>query len=205
MGNGNKVEFLVAVCALITSVMAVYMAWDQGRVMRAQQHGMVYPVLQVDGFGNYRDGNIEIGLEVINSGVGPALIESVSLVMDDEEFDSFSDYMLTLPEERDLNWSAITGRALAPGVSIRPMYIYWPATGDQAAFLNQVMMQSESWRLEICYCSVFNRCWKTQEIGQSRAIPVNSCERADIDIFEQLGRENLERTRQSSPPKEPEQ
>ena len=48
MGNGNKVEFLVAICALIASSMAVYMAWDQGRVMRAQQHGAVFPVLQVD-------------------------------------------------------------------------------------------------------------------------------------------------------------
>ena len=35
MGNGNKVEFLVAICALIASAMAVFMAWDQGRVMRA--------------------------------------------------------------------------------------------------------------------------------------------------------------------------
>lgn len=202
MGNGNKVEFLVAICALITSIMAVYMAWDQGRVMRAQQHGMVYPVLQVDGFGNFRDGKIEIGLEVINSGVGPALIESVDFVIDDSTYGSFSDYLNTLPEERDLIWSAITGRALAPGDSIRPMYIYWPANGDQTAFLNQVARESENWRLEICYCSVFDRCWKTQEIGQSRAVPVDRCKSTDADIFEQLGRENLQRFRQPSPTEE---
>jgi len=50
MGNGNKAEMLIAICAVLTSVIALFVAWDQGRVMRAQQHGSVYPVLQVDGF-----------------------------------------------------------------------------------------------------------------------------------------------------------
>ena len=202
MGDGNKVEFLVAVCALITSIMAVYMAWDQGRVMRAQQHGSVFPVLQVDGFGNYRNGNIEIGLEVSNSGVGPALIESVEFFIENEGVDSISDYVSALPEERDLLWSVITGRALAPGATIRPLYIYWPAEGDQTSFLNKVSNDAENWRLEICYCSVFDRCWKTQEIGQSRAVPVDHCRQNNSDIFEQLGRENLQRLRQSSPTEE---
>ena len=64
MGDGNKVEFLVAICALITSIMAVYMAWDQGRVMRAQQHGMVYPVLQVEGSSTNTSSYSSIGITV---------------------------------------------------------------------------------------------------------------------------------------------
>ena len=41
MGTGNKVEMLIAICAVLTSAIAVFIAWDQGRVMRAQQHGAV--------------------------------------------------------------------------------------------------------------------------------------------------------------------
>ena len=48
MGTGNKVEMLIAICAVLTSAIAVFIAWDQGRVMRAQQHGAVYPVIQID-------------------------------------------------------------------------------------------------------------------------------------------------------------
>ena len=195
MGDGNKVEFLVAICALITSVVAIWVAWDQSRVMRAQQHGMVYPVLQVDGFGNNRDGIIEIGLNVTNSGVGPALIESVSFHMESDEFDSLSDFISTLPEEREVLWSGISGRAMAPGGSVRPLYVFWPANGDGSNFLGQVAQESEKWKLEICYCSVFNRCWKTLDIGRSRAEPVDRCERSETDIFEQLGIEDLTRQR----------
>jgi len=191
MGDGNKVEFLVAICALLTSAMAVYMAWDQGRVMRAQQHGMVYPVLQVDGFGNYNKEFGEIGLIVSNSGVGPALIESVNFKIDDERYGEFSDYVDTLPETRDVNWSGITGRAIAPGDSIKPLRIFWPPTENDPAILQRVSIDSQNWKLEICYCSVFARCWLTQELGQSRAKPVDACEKGEIDIFEQLGQENL--------------
>ena len=205
MGDGNKVEFLVAICALITSVMAVFMAWDQGRVMRAQQHGMVFPVLQVDGFGNYKDGNIEIGLNVSNSNVGPALIESVEFSMESETYETFSDYIRSLPEERDILWSGVTGRALAPGDKVQPFYIYWPSDESGFKYLSEVAAESAKWKLEICYCSVFNRCWKTQEIGQSRALSVDDCERTDSDIFEQLGLENLQRNFQPAPTKEPEQ
>lgn len=35
MGTGNKVEMLIAICAVLTSAIAVFIAWDQGRVMRA--------------------------------------------------------------------------------------------------------------------------------------------------------------------------
>lgn len=202
MGDGNKVEFLVAVCALITSVVAIWVAWDQSRVMRAQQHGMVYPVLQVDGFGNTRDGIIEIGLKVSNSGVGPALIESVGYRMEDSSFGSFSEFVSSLPEERDVLWSGVTGRALAPGEAIQPLYIYWPANNSAASVLEQVAQESAKWKLEICYCSVFEKCWKTQSIGRSRAVPVDRCERSETDIFEQLGRENLQRNLPSAPTEE---
>ena len=33
MGTGNKVEMVIAVCAVVTSALAVFIAWDQGRVM----------------------------------------------------------------------------------------------------------------------------------------------------------------------------
>lgn len=202
MGDGNKVEFLIAICALVTSVVAIWVAWDQSRVMRAQQHGMVYPVLQVDGFGNARDGIIEIGLKVSNSGVGPALMESVDFEMNSESFGSFSDYISTLPEERDVLWTGVTGRALAPRESIQPLYIYWPSNEPGAEILEQVAIESANWKLEICYCSVFEQCWKTQNIGRSRAIPVDRCERSESDIFEQLGRENLQRNISPNPAEE---
>ncbi|HCX12097.1 MAG TPA: hypothetical protein DHU81_17525, partial [Hyphomonas sp.] len=80
MGTGNKVEMLIAICAVLTSAIAVFIAWDQGRVMRAQQHGAVYPVIQIDGFVSTSVDTASMGIRVSNSGVGPALIEQVRML-----------------------------------------------------------------------------------------------------------------------------
>ena len=202
MGNGNRVEFLVAICALIASAMAVYMAWDQGRVMRAQQHGAVFPVLQVDGYVSQRGNTTAVGINVRNSGVGPALIESAEFFVGDEEAQPFSRDVTSLPDGFELSWSAIVGRALAPGEMVTPIDMVWPAGVLDTADVRDISEDAQTWRLEICYCSVFDRCWKTQKIGRSRAIPVEKCERQETDLFEQLGLENLASEIESLPVQE---
>ena len=187
MGNGNKVEFLVAICALITSAMAVYMAWDQGSVMRAQQHGAVFPVLQVDGFAEDDGRSTSIGINVRNSGVGPALVESVEFFVNDQKTERFDTYLDTLPVGYALSYAAISGRALAPGETVTAISMRWPNSAFDRSTISQIQNDSDSWSLEICYCSVFQRCWKTTEIGQSRATPTGRCERKEGDIFEALG------------------
>ena len=187
MGTGNKVEFLVAICALLTSAMAVFMAWDQGSVMRAQQHGAVYPVLQVDGFVDEGRTHTSIGINVGNSGVGPALIESVEFFVNDERTERFDEYLDSLPRGFNLSYAAVSGRALAPGETVTAICIQWPRNSFDRSTISRIQTDSDNWSLEICYCSVFNRCWKTTRIGQSRAEPTKSCTRREGDIFETLG------------------
>ncbi|MEM9739225.1 MAG: hypothetical protein AAF829_05095 [Pseudomonadota bacterium] len=191
MGSGNKVEFFVAVCALVSSLAAVYIAWDQGRVMRAQQHGAVYPVLQVDGYAA-NDGRVgRLGIRVQNSGAGPALIESVQLRIAGAPTEGLGPYLATMPIGYELSWQALTGRALAAGDSVTPLDIAWPMDVFGPDLVQRVTADAETWVFEICYCSVFDRCWTTRSIGQSRANRVESCPRSERDVFEALGRENV--------------
>lgn len=189
MGKGNKVEFLVAMCALITSVIAVYVAWDQGRVMRAQQHGSVYPVLQIEGYFNTNNDNVVLGIRLINSGVGPALIESVRLYAGPEAEEitdmmaGFSDF----PTSNDISWTGLAGRAIAPGESVVPVEVRWPRTEVNRNAAMTAAASAGEWRLEICYCSVFGRCWETREIGVARADRVASCTPEDSDVFSRFG------------------
>lgn len=197
MGNGNKVEFLVAICALVSSLAAVFIAWDQARVMRAQQHGAVYPVLQTEGFVSNRAGQRQIGLRISNSGVGPAILESVRLMQADTglEITDLTDFISRLPDNNDISWSGLAGRAIAPGETVEPLVISWPmATSDELEIAG-AMTQSANWQLEICYCSVFARCWQTSEIGVSRAERVADCTPRDEDVFAALGETMLSSAR----------
>ena len=186
MRTGSKVELLVAICALVTSVMAVYMAWDQGRVMRAQQHGAVYPVLQVDGFVSTTAEMASIGIRVSNSGVGPAMIEDVIVQRAGATLESFTPHRHSLPAGHDISWAGLTGRALAPGEHITPLNIVWPRDGISADALNTTALEWSELEVQICYCSVFDQCWRTATLGGSRADRVDSCQVSETDIFESL-------------------
>lgn len=186
MGHGNKVEFLVAICALVTSMVAVFIGWDQGRVMRAQQHGSVYPVLQVDGYVSTHGGATRMGLRFSNNGVGPALIESIDVLREGQRIDDLSPYLESLPPGYELSWHNMLGRAIAPGEDIIALEFGW-SLNDLPH--DRVLASSKAWEslsFETCYCSVFNRCWKMADIGTSRAERVDRCRPGDTDIFSDI-------------------
>lgn len=201
MGTGNKAEMLIAVCAVLTSAIAVFIAWDQGRVMRAQQHGAVYPVVQVEGFVSSNSNNSSMGVRISNSGVGPALIERVSMYENGERLDSIDPYIALFPPGYSHSWSSVIGRAVAPGDDVEPLRADWPRGQVSGDALNAT---AEAWSrldVEVCYCSVFERCWITRSLGMggvmTRAERVKRCERSEPDIFEAVAQQA--RGQQSEP------
>lgn len=188
MGNGNKAEMLIAICAVLTSVIALFVAWDQGRVMRAQQHGAVYPVVQVEGFVSSSPEFSSMGIRLSNSGVGPALIERVSMLENGKRLESLAPYVERFPAGYAHSWSSVIGRAVAPGDDVEPLRADWSRGEVSSDRLNAVAMEWSRLDVEVCYCSVFERCWITRSLGMgsgmTRAEQVKRCERSDTDIFE---------------------
>ncbi|MEL7130550.1 MAG: hypothetical protein AAGK23_13485, partial [Pseudomonadota bacterium] len=132
MGNDNKVEMFIALCALVSSMVAVFIAWDQGRVMRAQQHADVLPVLQIDGIISNETFGSELGLRISNTGVGPARIYSVALAINGTPVDSLTSIIQELPFTPNVSWRNVAGRSLAPGSDIIPVSLKWkPGEIDQ--------------------------------------------------------------------------
>ena len=191
MGNGNKVEFLVAICALITSVAAIWVAWDQSRIMRAQQHAMVFPVLQTGGFVSTNEETIQIGVNLANSGVGPALIEAVIPIVNGEEIDSLEQYRSSLPPNYDISWAGIAGRAMAPGDELDAIRISWDRGDITTDQLNMTVAKWSEIDLQFCYCSVFDQCWLTTD-DNSRAQPVEACREQETDPFEAFGMNRMQ-------------
>lgn len=180
-------QSLTSMAAILVSMIALYVAWDQSRVMRAQQHGAAYPVVQVDGFVNSTTEHISIGVRLANNGVGPALIRDISLTRDGVQQTDLNDLLDDLPGEYDLSWSALVGRALAPGEDVTPIRMSWAQGSVDPDVLRSVASEWDNWDLTICYCSVFERCWISSPAGGAAAEPVRRCESAGPDLFEALG------------------
>ena len=186
MGSGNKAEMLIAICAVITSVIALFVAWDQGRVMRAQQHGSVFPVLQADGSISNTPGTRRLGLSFANSGVGPALIESVEVMRGDTRLVSLIEYRDRLPEGYQLSWTSMVGRAVAPGDEVLAVEMVWPEGAISAEQHAAVAAEWSDLTFEVCYCSVFERCWKSYFLNNEQTERTKACQRSEVDVFEEL-------------------
>ncbi len=183
----NNHQTLTGIGAMLVGIAALFVAWDQGRVMRAQQHGAVYPVLQVDGFVSTLPNEASLGITVANNGVGPALIRRVSLYRDGEPQAGLETYLAQLAEGYDLSWAGLTGRALAPNESITPIRIRWSREEITQPELHAAADSWDAWEVRVCYCSVFDRCWETTPAGGALSRRVQQCEAGADDAFERLG------------------
>lgn len=181
-------QVLTAVGAMVVGLAALFIAWDQARVMRAQQHGAVYPILQIDGY--YSNGGeiTRLGAGVRNAGVGPATIERVDIMRHGAVVEDFGPLLALLPESANISWSSMNGRVLAAGDDVRPVDFQWPTADMDRAFEDRLLQEWATWGLRTCYCSVFDRCFVVDTNDRAgRPEQVRRCERPDTEAFEQLG------------------
>ena len=182
----NNHQTLTGVGAMLVGVAALFVAWDQARVMRAQQHGSVVPVLQVDGFIQSRAERRDLGLRIVNNGVGPSMIQSVSLLRSGEVVTDFDQLISFMPDGFDRSWSSVNGRALAPGGEVEPATFTWARGQLDEDELGALLDEWSYWTVEVCYCSVFDRCWTTTSDNEMR-LPVDTCQMPVVDIFQRFG------------------
>lgn len=186
MGNGNKVEFIVAVCALVTSVVAVYIAWDQARVMRTQQRADVWPVVQLSHNTDVRGERFIYELTVENAGVGPALLEGYQLAIPGAPEGGLAEFMAyLLPAEFSPpgphTYNSVNGRVMRQGTALAMIGGSWEASSArQAAFDARLSAYIGGERappvVRLCYCSILEDCWiASSEAGETRPQAVRDC------------------------------
>lgn len=175
-----KFETIGSISAIVIGACALFVALEQARVMRAQQHAIVWPVLDPE-FAIQRDAESPtLELVLFNAGVGPALVKSVSIGIDGAHADSWSDVEASLfrsPPDGDmqLRGEDVEGSVLAPGERIRIARLIWPKSeATDAAFASLVTRYTSADApalfIDACYCSVFRRCWRTGETGHSERV-----------------------------------
>ena len=172
-------ETVGSVSAILIGAIALFVAWDQARVMRKQQHASVWPILTIDRSFDYPDQTVLFEIQIKNAGVGPALLKSASLHYNDEELTSWTDVLDLLSEEdrsnRQIRNTSIAGRALAPGDGFRPFGVGWENHAEPYTFLAALNEQFDGLALEVCYCSVFDRCWVASSSVSVHPTQVKSC------------------------------
>jgi hypothetical protein len=180
-------QIVTALAAMAVSVIALFVAWDQSRVMRAQQHGAVIPALQIDGFVSGDGDRLSVGVNIFNNGVGPAFIESVEAYRDGVRHDNLNDLLTGLGiETLDRSWTSMLGRVMAPGQTVQAARFQVPMDSVDSAAIANISREVSRWETRICYCSVFERCWSATS-NNARPSRVAQCEPGTTDVFGELG------------------
>lgn len=193
-------ETVGSISAIVVGVAALYVSWDQGRVMREEVRASVWPALQVDGFASRAGGEMNLGLRIQNAGVGPARVERITMRHRDELVPDLDAVLGLMPADGDLSLQTIAGRIVAAGDTVQPLTLHYEE--DLAEDAVEVMAQlSAQWTVEVCYCSVLDQCWVS---GQNRAalVPVADCAGPETDLSPDPGRGgpiDSEESRSSAP------
>lgn len=176
-------QTITAISAIVVSVIALFVAWDQARVMRAQQHSDVWPAVQIQAqFATQADGYVML-FDVKNDGIGPAIVEHVSASLGGVELGNWEQLGRSVPDGLEIPgmWTgALRGEILAPGEEAVLSQMTWPREGTDPALMRQ--FRSELWEveIEICNCSVYGRCWLVDnDRTEIRPQAVPQCPAAD--------------------------
>lgn len=175
---------LATIVAIVTSAAALFIAWDHAQVMRAQQHGTVWPVLVINKQWVQTDTEVKLRFVTENSGVGPALVSSVNFIIDDKDIEDPKDiagalFSATGPSH-EVATGELRGRAIAPGKDFLVVGFSWKDLDKDQ--LDTLSSQWDEIGLKVCYCSVFDRCWVTKTTDNDLPLRVDHCPMKNSDM-----------------------
>ena len=167
-------ETVGSISAIIVGVAALFVSWDQSRLMREEVRASVWPALQVDGFASTDHEVFTVGVRIQNAGVGPALIERISVLHDGTLVEDFETLERLMPKTMDRSRQTVAGRIIAAGAIVEPFSFRW---ADESASDAVDMMEdlTRQWSIEVCYCSTLGDCWTTNADREAPS-EVNSCD-----------------------------
>lgn len=153
-------ETFIAVAALIVSISAVAVGLYEASLQRHHDRAEVWPHLEIQVFTKQAGG--EIDLE--NSGIGPAIVQSVTVTADGKPMSTWTDVLHTLNGADP----APFGKFSAVDHALRP--------GDRLALIDMPVadMPHDFWKsiarvgVSACYASVFEQHWvvESKRLGE---------------------------------------
>ena len=198
----RTVEIAVAASVVVISLASLFVAVYQGIVMDRTMKASVMPVIQL-GHGNMDAERRDwvMLFTVHNTGLGPAEIRYLGISWNGEPVAGTSQFLArccapdSVPEEdrlaymhqafRDgelaLVFDDVQNRFLAPQERVEFIAFDRPDSQTQPrgrAIWEALNETRHALNFEVCYCSVFEDCWRARFPDQSR-IPVERCDASE--------------------------
>lgn len=186
-GLPRWLEWATALSALVVSVSSIFIALHNGEIENRMLKANSYPYLIGDISNADPQGNERISLDLINNGVGPADQQSLKIEVAGRYVTTLTDLIGSAapPGEADEAVAALKAvrniehtRFIA--AKDRQVVFWIDKTAQNARYWDLLDRASGQWRVEYCYCSVFQECWAVK--GEQHTA-VKACRRDEPHEF----------------------
>ncbi|HEX8807005.1 MAG TPA: hypothetical protein VF741_08645 [Candidatus Aquilonibacter sp.] len=154
-----RLDFVIAIAALLVSAVSALAIIYQTHVVGQQYAATIWPYISI----NSSYGVHGTSIQVENDGLGPALIESAQLLIDDKPVPSWGPYLngfLTNPAlPRTPGGRSISATSFGRSTTIRPgesMSLFSIVYKTQ---IDPRALTAHAVGIRLCYCSINNSCW----------------------------------------------
>jgi hypothetical protein len=167
----NWVDLVVAISALFVSVVSLGIGILHGRTMERMAEANArlvaansWPFMSYGAGTGTTDGVTSVHMQVFNSGVGPAKIESAELTWKGVSYRSDREFLeaccnLEPASDTPFDSDVFANYVVRPGENVR--FLQFSKAADPAVFSAlQRASLSPDLQLNICYCSIFDECWQ---------------------------------------------
>ncbi len=169
---------LIGVCALAVSLYQATIMREQSQLMREHQRASVWPNVAVE---NSYTGD-DFQLRLVNTGIGPAKIGAVRVTFDDEPLQTWTELIRRVYPARRIGYyhSKVGDRVLPAGDFEKVFAVSEDAVADS------LQTHIERLAVEICYCSVYDECWRYAQRFDGNALRdrVEQCQEAEPDFLQ---------------------
>lgn len=159
-------QTVLAVIGIVTGSIALYAGLTEADAARKQQEAAVWPMLQMA----INDYDVEAREPVFrilarNAGIGPARISGFRVTVGGRPQTDWNQAMTTLAGSHEgVLRSYFSGRVLSAGEEVE---VVVARGGIARAALARIHDAPTRLDWEVCYCSVFDKCWVSNSSGQS--------------------------------------
>ena len=176
----NWLDMTVAFSALFVSVISLVVAMRMADANARLVSASSWPFLTFGAGTGTVDGVKKVHMAVGNTGVGPAKIESVELIWKGVSYRTDKDFLKACcgfdpASGQPYDDNLVSNEVLRAGDSIS--FLEFKQSSNPAVFaaLQQAIL-SRDLQLPVCYCSIFDECWKSDlTILSLRPEPVRRC------------------------------
>lgn len=162
--GGRLFEIVVGTCAIVVSVVSLFVAISANRTQERMLAASVWPSLLFSTSNATTDGAPRIGIDLLNRGTGPARVRWLEMYYGDALLLDWRDLLrrCCLQQSAQVDQvqgftSGVQNRVLGADEWVQMLQI--PRSGVPEAVWNALDRERSRVRMRACYCSVLDDCW----------------------------------------------